>query len=280
MGPIMRPTTFCVVTHIPFSYSPVTLPFMLLLRRLLPFLVAILSGVVLSLQSRSPETYPWLGAIAPVVFACAGLFVSWKRIPLAELVSRILPSVLALAAMTYGLLLAEGWLARFAIPFGGALVSYVALELLFLLTFLPARYPTNGLSHFNLSLVPGILFLAQNTSVGLTMFVHESRVIPILVLAGAAAALFWSTAHVEANAAHRRRWSAIGAWLGAHVGLLGAFLPVQVSLHGACAALLGTLALRARRYGISPLLPRSLVLAEVLGGGIFLAAMLGTARWV
>jgi len=253
---------------------------MLLLRRLLPFLVAIANVFLLRLQASSPATYPWLAGMAPLIFVSAGVCIGWKRIGLAELFAKLLTPTLALFAAGFGLLLAEGALARWLIPLFSGGVSYLALELLFLLTFLPTRYPVNGLSHLNLSLVPAVLWFANQSSVGLTMFVHASRVIPILALAVAAGLLFWATSHVEADVEHRGRWAALGGWIGLHLGILGAFLPVNIALHGSYAALLGVAALRARRYGIAPHLPRGMVWAEAGGVVVLLLAMMITARWI
>ena len=253
---------------------------MLFLRRLLPFLVGCLTALCLWAQTQNAGSYPWMALVAPIAFLAAGIFIGWKRFPFLDLLARIVPPAVTLAALVFGLLLAEGGMGLWAIPIVGGIISFVALELLFLLAFLPTRYPVNGLSHLNLVLVPVALWLISYASVGLTMFIHASRAIPILVLSAAGALLFWSTSHVEATPGHRRRWGAVGAWMGAHLGLLGAFLPLAIALHGAYAALLGTFALRVRRYGIAPHLPRSLIIAEILGAAVLLGGMLGTARWV
>lgn len=253
---------------------------MLLLRRLMPYLVAILTAWCLAWQARSPGSYPWVAALAPLAFVAAGFFIGARRIPLGELTARLLTPALALTAGAYALLLAEGNFALWIIPVFCGGVAYVTLELLFLLTFLPTRYPVNGLSHVNLALVPVTFWFVHYTSVGLTMFIHTSFVLPVLALAVTGALLFWCTAHVESSASHRRRWSAIGGWLGAHLGLLGALLPVNVALHGGYAALLGTFALRTRRYGITPSVPHGTMWAETMGIVLLLIVMLATARWV
>ncbi|MEN9558652.1 MAG: hypothetical protein RL141_1021 [Candidatus Parcubacteria bacterium] len=252
---------------------------MLLFRRVMPIISAMVSAGCLYWQAGSAGTYPWVAAMAPITFAAAAVFIGWKRISLSELAVRVAPSVLALASAAYGLLLAEGIFASVLIPLFGGVISFVALTLLFFVIFLPSRYPVNGLSYFNLALVPVVLWLVQYASVGLTMFVHASRWIPLSVLAGTGAMLFWSTAHVESEHAHRRRWSMLGAWIGVQLGLLGLLLPVEIILHGGYAALLGAFALRARRYGIAPRVSRPIVWAEAVGGVLLLAVMLATARW-
>lgn len=253
---------------------------MLFLRRLLPFLVGGFAAACLWAQARNAGSYPWLALAASVAFLAAGIFIGWKRLPFTALLARVLPSAVMLLALAFGLLLSEGEIGRTVMPIVGGVVSFVALELLFLLAFLPTRYPVNGLSHLNLVLVPAALWLIAYAAVGLTMFIHASRAIPVVALAAAGAVLFWSTSHVEAAPNHRRRWGAIGAWLGAHLGLLGAFLPVAIMVHGGIAALLGAFALRVRRYGIAPRVARPLMIAEVMGMALLLGAILGTARWV
>lgn len=253
---------------------------MLVLRRFLPFLVGALNALCLFWQAGSPGTYPWIAAIAPVAFLAVGFFIGAKRLPWQGLVARLLPPTLAIIVAAFGLLLFEGSIARWGVPIFVGGVSVIALELLFLLAFLPTRYPVNGLSRLNLCLVPIVLWLANDASVGLTMFIHASRLIPIVVLSVIGALLFWATAHLEDAPEHRKRWSLLGGWLGAHIGLLGAFLPLQVSVHGSYAALLATLALRSRRYGMMPRLPRGLVWGEIGGVLLLLIAVFATARWV
>ena len=253
---------------------------MLLLRRLAPFVVGMINASLLFWQAQSPASYPWLAVGVPVLFAAAGVFIGWKRFGAAEFASRLLGPLLALTSAAYALLLAEGVFAQWMIPAFGGVVSYAGLELLFLLAFLPTRYPVNGLSHLNLALVPVTLWCANYASVGLTMFIQTPRVVPVLVLAATGVMLFWCTAHVDASADHRRRWTLLGGWLGLHLGLLGAFLPVNIALHGGYAAVLGTFALRARRYGMTPSVPRTLILAESLCVLIVVGLMIGTARWV
>jgi hypothetical protein len=253
---------------------------MLLLRRLAPYVVGMVNACLLFWQAQSASWYPWLAAAAPVLFAVAGVFVGWRRFGAWEFVARLLGPLLAVTAAAFALLLAEGPFAEWLIPFFVGVVSYAALELLFLLAFLPTRYPVNGLSHLNLALVPATLWCASYASVGLTMFIQTPRVVPVLVLAAAGVLLFWCTAHVDANADHRRRWTLLGGWVGIHLGLLGAFLPVNIALHGGYAAILGTYALRARRYGIAPAVPRALILAESLTVLVVTGIMIGTARWV
>lgn len=252
---------------------------MVFLRRLLPIVVGLIVAGAFWWQARSAGLYPWL------VIAAVGLFVltvwslSWKRVPFFSVVARMGVSVLFLLSAGYALLLAEGVFAQWVIPAIAGGVTFVGLELLFLNAFLPARYPVNGLSHFNFALVPMALWCVQYASVGLMMFIHAPRWLPSVALGVVTAALFWATAHAEASANQRMRWTVLGAVVGVHLGILGAVLPLEISLHGVIAAGFGAAALRARRYGISPRLPRRLMWVEAASVVCLLFAVLVTGRW-
>ncbi|OGL73954.1 hypothetical protein A3E39_02020 [Candidatus Uhrbacteria bacterium RIFCSPHIGHO2_12_FULL_60_25] len=252
---------------------------MLLLLRFLPFVVGVLNALLFVWQSRSAGAYPWIAIWTPLTVIVAGYLIAGKRMAVGQATERLLPPALALAAGVMGLLLMEGAWVTVVLPLMAGSVSFLVLELLFLLVYLPTRYPVNGLSHVNLSLVPVTIWLTQYVAVGLTVFVHESRAIPVIVQTVVAALLFWSTSHVEALHDHRRRWTALGAWLGLHIGLLGAFLPLRLGLHASLAAILLAVALRSRRYGIMPSLTTKLMRAELAAAAILVGLMVGTARW-
>jgi len=192
----------------------------------------------------------------------------------------IIPSVLAVAISGYALLLAEGFFALWAIPLFVGGLSFVSLELLFLSTFVSAWYPVNGLSHVNLALVPITFWFTAFTSVGLTVFLNSSRIIPIITMTLVSFGMFYWTSHVEAGIASRRRWALIGGWFGFQLGVIGAVLPVNLIIHGTIAALCGAYAVRTRRYGIMPPIPRKLAVLESLSFFVFLTVVLVTARWV
>lgn len=253
---------------------------MLLLRRFLPAMTAFLVAACLFWQVRAPATYPWLSIAGPVLFLFAGLFIAVRRVSLRDLTARLLPSTLALAGAAYALVIAEGATVQWLLPAFSGVIAYFALELLFLLAFLPARYPVNGLSRLNVAVVPAVFWFANDASVGLSMFIHAPRFLSLIVLTVAGMLLFWSTEHADATDEQRWRWSAIGGWVGAQLGMLGAFLPVSIGVHGGYAALIGALVLRARRYGMSPQLPRTMMWGEVTAGFVLLVVMLATAKWV
>jgi hypothetical protein len=253
---------------------------MLLFLRFLPFIVAVLDAFLFRWQALSADMYPWLAVAGVVIFSCAGFLIGRRRIALGELVDKLIVPVATLFILTYGLLLAEGPLATIAIPCAVAVITFVALELTFFLAYLPARYPVHGLSRLNLSLVPVTLWFAQSTSVGLLVFIRVSHVIPLAVMTLISALLFWSTSYRGVSDEQRRRWTAIGAWLGFQLGLLAIFLPVNLPVQGAMAAVAGSLALRCRRYGIAPRKSARVIWIEVASAFTLLAAVLGTARWV
>jgi hypothetical protein len=253
---------------------------MLLFLRFLPFIVAVLGTLLFRWQSLSVDTYPWLTVAAVAMFGCAGYLIGRRRIEMKELVGKLLVPALALITLAYGLLLAEGLIATFAIPLLVSVIVFASLELTFLLAYLPARYPVNGLSRFGLSLVPLTLWIAQSTSVGLSVFIRISQFVPIAVMSFVMALLFWFTSYRGVGDEHRKRWTAIGAWLGLQLGLLAVFLPVNLSVQGALAAICGSLVLRCRRYGIAPRKSARTVWTEVLLAVALLIMVLYTARWV
>ncbi|HWR00014.1 MAG TPA: hypothetical protein VN397_04190 [Candidatus Methylomirabilis sp.] len=252
---------------------------MLLLLRFLPFIAGAVNLALFAWQPRLPNAYPWIVVWAPALILGTGLLIAQRRMRPGEAFEKLLPPAIAVTSFGYSLLLMEGLWVSVALPLLAGGVTFVALELLFLLIYRPTRYPVNGMSHLNLSLVPVAILFAQFASVGLTVFVHASRVIPVAVMAAVTALLFHVTSHVEATAEHRRRWTALGAWIGVHIGLLGIFLPVNLVFHGSLAAVVAAFALRTRRYGIAPRLAPRFVVAEIIVAAALLIAMATTARW-
>lgn len=253
---------------------------MLLFLRFLPFLLGILNAALFIAQSRYPSSYPWIVAISPILLAASALLIGWKRHQGAVLVQRSIPSLLAVSAAAFAMLLAEGVFAQVALPVFVGLASFLCLELMFLSVYLPSRYPVNGLSHLNLSLVPVTLWLLAFTSVGLTVFLNMTRILPVAVMTAAVSVMFWSTSHVESAPVEQRRWMMLGAWIGFQVGLLCAVLPFGLMLHGTVAAVTVSLALRSRRYLIAPAIPKKIIVLEGASVALFLILILSTAAWV
>lgn len=253
---------------------------MIILLRLLPFATGVATVILFYIQSKSPATYPWQVIATPVIFLASGYLIGRKQHEILPLLQRMVPSALAICVAGYGLLLAEGIFATIVIPLSIGCIAFVCLELLFFSTYLPARYPVNGLSHVNLALVPLILWLASFTSVGIMDFINASVFIPIAVMTGTTALLFWATSHADASRESQRRWTLIGAFIGMHLGILGALLPLSLTPLASLSALLGALVLRARRYGITPALRRRVMFLEPVIGTLFVAMLLVTSRWV
>jgi len=253
---------------------------MILVLRLLPFAVGITNAWLFFLQSTNAATYPYLVGIAPVLFFVAAVMIAKRQSITITFIQRMVPCTLAIAMAGYGMLLAEGNAATVVIPLFAGIASFLGLELLFLSMYLQASYPVNGLSHLNLSLVPVIFWLAAYTSVGLTVFIHLSQIIPILVMTLTAAAVFYATSHVDSTASDAMRWTLLGAWVGLQLGIACVVLPLTLPVHATLAATLGAFALRSRRYGIAPLIPRKLFYAEVTGAAFLIALLLGTSTWV
>lgn len=253
---------------------------MLIIFRFLPVLVGAINALLFFAQARHAGLFPWLIVPAPVLLVVAFGFLLWKRHKTTEDLRVILPCLIYLVVSGYGLMLAEGFLALWAIPLIAGFATFIFLELVFLSVFFPARYPVNGLSHVNLSLVPLALWLASFTSVGLTIFMNASRLIPIAVMTGVSLLLFYATSHAESGASVRGRWAGVGAWIGWHIGLLAAVLPLNMIVHGTIAALVGGYALRVRRYGFFPTIPRRLIVTEAIGFLTFFIAVLATSKWV
>lgn len=252
---------------------------MLFLRRFLPVVVGLLAFGAYGWQAQSPRSYPWLAVAAVALFTGAALSMAWKRVPLPLFLARMGVSFLLLLSLGYALLLAEGVWAQWGIPVLAGVASFAALELLFLHVFLPQRYPVNGLSHLNLALVPLVLWCVQSGNVGLAMFIHAPQWIGLCLIGFVCGVLFWATAHAESRTAHQRRWTFLGALIGVHLGLLGALLPLPIPAHGAYAAVLGAVGLRARRYGIAPRVPRRMVLVELAVALVLMVTLFSTGQW-
>lgn len=253
---------------------------MFILIRFLPVIVGVVTTLLFAMQARNPTTYPWEALAGVFVFAVGGFVVAWSRHRHVGDARPLVSSVIAVACMGFGLMLAEGALALWVIPLLCGGTAFLVSELLFLSLYAPARYPVNGLSRVNLVLVPMALWLAAYASLGLTIFIHVSRMLPAALIGALSLAFFWATEHAEASPATRRRWAFIGAWIGVQVGLLVAVLPLDLTASSSFVAFVGAYTLRTRRYGIIPVIPRRQVAAEAATFCALLIAVLATARWV
>ncbi len=253
---------------------------MILLFRSLPIAIALLNAFLFWIQTKQPGTYPTFVLIVALSVPVASLVLSFKKLRVADLVEKMLPTYVLLASLAFGLLLAEGPVAIGTIIALAAAASFVSLELLFLLIYHPSAYPVNGLSRVNIAYVPLAVWYAASTSSGLRIFLHVSPWIHIAILTALGAILFRTTNHPGASARQNAVWSAIGLLVGAEIGWIGLLLPVSMGMQGILAALLCTAALRARRYLYDPKPSRRLAWSEAMALLVLLAAALGTAKWL
>ncbi len=253
---------------------------MAILFRLLPFVVGGICAVFFGMQARYAEWYPWILAPALVAFlgGVALMLQKGRRRGWGDL-RLVIPSLLALLSAGFGMLLLEGSLRYWGIPIFVGLISFLILELLFLSAFFASKYPVNGMTHLNLALVPLIFWMSAYTLSGMLVFVNTHRGLPIVFLGVAGGVLWHVTAHPEASGESRRRWTLIGTWMGMQVGMLIAIVPLRMEVHAMIAALCGAIALRVRRYGIAPPIPRRTILLEAVIGTALLIVVASTATW-
>lgn len=253
---------------------------MIIFRRALPLVTALLVGVAFFEQFQHPLSYPWVAAVGVVSVPVASVLIAWGRIRMTDLLEKILPVCLLVASLGFGLLFTESTLALDAMIGIAVAATYVSLELLFTLAFDPGRYPVNGLSRVGIAYVPVIIWYAVSTSIGLLVFLHSDRTWHVLMLALLGIVLYRTTGHPNATWKENTVWGIVGGLAGAHAGFLGLLLPVSMPVHGMLAALLMSAPLRARRYKYNPALsPRQ---GWIEGGlaAIALVAVLATAMWI
>lgn len=253
---------------------------MMLLLRVLPVIAGLAGGSLFFAQARDATSYPWVLMPVILVYVGSAIAIHWKRWQGIEQIRSLIPSCVALVVLGGGLLLTEGLIAHWLIPIFAGLILYAVFELRFLHAFVPARYPVNGISHINLFLVPFVFWIAGYTSVGLVVFMLANKWIPVGAMALLGFVLFYSTSHAEATLVHRWRWTWLGTWIGFQIGLLELFLPLNLFVHAAIAALCAGYALRVRRYGIQPPISDRFMLTESVGAMLLLGALVATSRWL
>lgn len=253
---------------------------MFVVIRLLPALIGAYTALAFFIQAKQAASYPWIAISSVAVFAAGGFIIAWSRHRHLGDARPIATGVVAIVCMVFGLILAEGTLATWIIPLLAGGTMLLVSELLFLSLYAPARYPVNGLSHVNLMLVPISLWLVTYASLGLTIFINTSRLIPVAALGIASFALFSSTSHAEASVLTRRRWSFIGGWMGIQSGVLVVMLPLNLIASSTLVSFVGAYALRTRRYAIPPVVPKKQIVSEALAFLLILAVILATARWI
>lgn len=250
-----------------------------LLLRVLPWLVGVAGFLAAEWTWRHPSDYPWALVAVLVAYLASSVVLGWKRLGPKDLVTKMLTPAIAFVTLSLAALLAERMEERLALTALLTLVPAYALDLLFLLTHQPSRYPVNGLSRFNLALVPLSAFCAAVGLVGMQIFVQLPKWIIILSFTILGATLARLTEHPNVGRVVVGRWTIFGAILGLHVGILSVVLPVGLEVIGALAAIAFAWPLRARRYGYEPKPPRSLAIAETTGATVLYLAILLVSRW-
>ena len=253
---------------------------MIFFYRLLPILSALVVGGVFYGQWQQPLAYPWIAAVGILAVSLAMILISRRRVRLADMAEKMLPTFILLVALAFGLLLAEGALAHWVIIIIGSLASFLSLELLFLLSFMPSRYPVNSLSHVNIAYVTFIVWYTAATSVGLMAFLHSPKWLFVSLFVGLSLILFRTTGHPGATREQNRIWMLVGALAGLHVGLLNSALPLSMAAQGTLSMVVLCGILRMRRYLYHPLPGRRQAWIEALTAILLVGTVMGTSRWL
>lgn len=253
------------------------MPYFLL--RAFPWFVALLAFAAAQWTWRTPDVYPWALGGALAAYLGTSVLLGRARLGWKDLATKMLMPAIAYVALALAALLAEHPYERGALTLLLAAVPGYGLELLFLLTHQPSRYPVNGLSRFNLALVPLSAFGFAVGLVGMQTFIQLPKWIVIASFAFLGIVFTALTEHPNVDRATSRRWTAFGALLGLHVGLLCIVLPVALEVIGGLSALAFAWPLRARRYTHDPKPPRSLAIVETAGAAVLFAAILLVSRW-
>ena len=250
-----------------------------LLLLILPWTAAVISFVCIEWQWREPLLFPWPVAIALGVFVVSVIAIGRTRIRWKEMAEKMVPSFLALCALSLACMLIEGvWLQwMVTVLFVG--ITILALKLFLLLCLDPHRYPINALSHVNIALAPFILFFLAFALNGFVVFVRLPWWAVGLACTLVCGALFLLTSHPTATMSDRLRWTLFGICVGAQLSILIQILPVGMYVHGAIGALFVGIPLRMRRYTYQPKPSRSLARFEVVAAVIVFFAVLLLARW-
>lgn len=253
---------------------------MYFIYRLFPALAALAIGLCFYSQLGQPRVYPWI-ALGGVLLAVVAIFaMGHKRVKLVDLAEKMLPTMILLLSLVFGMLLAEGVWARWAIVGFGVVATFLSLELLFLLSFTPSRYPMSGLSHVNIAYVPFIIWYTVANSVGLMTFLHSPDWIHVLAMTLVSVVLFRTTGHPGATPEQNKVWTLVGGLVGLHIGLLGIMLPMSMAAQATLGMIIICAILRLRRYLYHPLPGRKQAWIEGVTAVLILGVAIGTARWL
>ncbi len=253
---------------------------MILFRRFLPFLSALICGVAFYVQSLHPSWYPELAVIPAIVGILATVVIAWKHMEWKDVLEKMSPMWIFLCAVGFAQLLLESPVAHLSVAIGGGVGALIGLELLFLYTHDPVAYPMHGLSYFNIALVPAIMYLALSTSWGIWVFVHSPAIWHIVLGAILGAVLFRTTGHPGATVEQNRVWMIVGLLTGIELSWIMLHLPFGMPMQGAIAAVISTAVLRVRRYLYEPRPPKLLERFEIAGVFVSLIVICSTAKWI
>jgi len=253
---------------------------MIFFYRLFPTLLALTVGMSFYWQIKEPAAYPWVGLFGVLLTVIAAFIMSRKRVRILDLIEKMLPTALFLLALDFGMLLAEGQIAVWAIIIFGAVVAFLSLELLFLLSYMPSRYPVNGLSHVNIAYVPFIVWYVIANSVGLMAFLHSPVWVHVLILTVLSVILFRTTGHPSATREQNRLWMFVGGLAGLHIGLLGIMLPLSMSAQATLGMIVFCAILRLRRYMYHPMPVRKQAWFEGAMAIAIIIVAISTAKWI
>lgn len=250
-----------------------------LLVRSLPWFIGLLAYAASQWQWRHADFYPWPLVSVVIGYIVSATLISYRRLSLDELISKILPSVLVLTSIGFAFLLIEAPEARLALSILYAGIAVASLEMLWLLIFAPARYPVHGLTRLNMAFMPLTFFFSVLGLTGLMYFIRIPEWITPAVMALVGASAFVLTIHHSHSNTHRFRWATIGAAIGFQLGLLANVLPVSNIVHGAIAAILIAIPLRIRRYGTGTTPRHSIAWSEGISASILFLTVLLVSRW-
>ncbi|MEK7655624.1 MAG: hypothetical protein AAB386_03020 [Patescibacteria group bacterium] len=253
---------------------------MVIFIRFLPYLIAALEGVVFVQQILHPLSYPWIVFIGVAALPVAAAVMTFRRVPFMDMLEKMTPSFVLLASLAFGLLLAETRIAYGVIVVLSIMTTLISLELLFTLAFNQTRYPVNALSRVNIGYVPIAIWYTAATSSGLLIFLHVSKIWHPVLMVVLGTILFRTTGHPGATRQQNAIWTALGALIGLHVGLLGLFLPVEMPVHGFIATIVLCSALRVRRYMYDPKPSGNHAWIETASALVAIIAVLSTAKWL
>jgi hypothetical protein len=248
--------------------------------RSLPWLVALLGAGFAYGQFHFPLSYPWLLVIFLLIYVGAFAWYAGKRKQQAfQSFMQFLPSCLFLLSLFVAFLLVESPSGEWLVIASAFLIPLLTLELLYLALFETFRYPVNGLSRWNLSLVPAIAFLLAVSGNGLHIFLRLTPVYALIIFPLVMAILYDVTAHPTAEKGHRLRWGVLGGAMGLKAALLVLLLPIPLLSHGALAALLISAPLRIRRYAYAPMPSKRHAWVEGTLAAFFFMSILLTSPW-